>query len=289
MKKIAIVLLGIIVSLISLNYTAKAQSYFSVEVKGKGKPMILIHGLYCTGEVWKETVDRYQKNYQCHIITVAGFGGSSPNLNDHFLESVKDDLITYVKNNKLKKPVLIGHSMGGFISLWAAASAPGLFDRVISVDGVPFMPALQMAGATAESSRPMAENMRKGISNATPEQTLQNSRSYLPMMMRDKERVEQIAQSAMKCDVKTQGEVLYEMFTTDLRETVAAIDCPAYIMGAWIGYKDYGTTRESALKGYQDQVKAIKNCTVEISDTAKHFIFYDEPAWFFSTMDSFLK
>jgi pimeloyl-ACP methyl ester carboxylesterase len=266
-----------------------AQTFFTAEVKGKGKPMILIHGLYCNGDVWKETVDRYQKDYECHILTLAGFGGNAPNLNDHFLESVKEDVIAYAKAKNLKKPLLMGHSMGGFISFWAAASAPGLFGKVIAVDGLPYLAAIQMPGATPESSKPMAINMRNGMSNTTPEQTLANQKIYLPSMISSQERIDQVAQIAMKADSKTQGQVLYEMFTTDLRSNVAAIDCPVLLLGAWIGYKHYGVTHDSAMKGYQDQVASIKNVTLEISGTAKHFIFYDDPTWFFEKVDTFIK
>ena len=113
--------IGIMLTLLLANKIATAQTYFTVEVVGKGKPMILIHGLYCNGDVWKETVEHYKKDDECHIITLAGFGGNAPQLNDHFLESVKDDVINYVKTKKLKKPIVMGHSMGAFLSLsWQA-------------------------------------------------------------------------------------------------------------------------------------------------------------------------
>jgi len=54
---------------------ARAQQMFTVDVKGHGKPVIFIHGLYCSSEVWKETVERYQKNYECHVLTLAWFWG----------------------------------------------------------------------------------------------------------------------------------------------------------------------------------------------------------------------
>ena len=50
---------------------------FTVQVVGKGKPMLLIPGLTCPGAVWDETVAYYQKQYQCHIISLAGFGGNA--------------------------------------------------------------------------------------------------------------------------------------------------------------------------------------------------------------------
>lgn len=281
--------IGLIFCLLLASRLLSAQTFFTAEVKGNGKPMILIHGLYCNGEVWKETVERYQKQYECHILTLAGFGGNAPSLNDHFLSSVKDDVIAYTKTKKLKKPILMGHSMGAFISFWAASSAPGVFEKVVAVDGLPFLAAIQMPGATVESSKPMATQIRNGMSNQTPEQTLANQKMYLPGMITSQERIEQVAQIAMKADSKTQGQVMYELFTTDLRGNVSAIDCPVLLLGAWIAYKQYGVTRESALKGYQDQVATVKNVKVELSDTAKHFIFYDDPQWFFEKVDSFIQ
>ena len=270
--------------------TAQAQTYFKVDVKGKGKPMILIHGLYCTAEVWKETVARYEKEYECHVLTLAGFGGNPANLNDHFLESVKEELLTYIKTKKLNKPVLMGHSMGGFISFWAAASAPGVFSKVIAVDGLPFLTVVQMPGATAETARPMATQMKSRMNtNQTEEETEATQKVILGSMITSPERINQVAAIGKKSDNKTQAEVMYEMFTTDLRQTVAAIDCPVLLLGAWIAYKEYGVTHESATAAYTAQVATVKNAKVEISDTAKHFIFYDDPAWFNEKVDAFLK
>ena len=82
---------------------------------------------------------------------------------------------------------------------------------------------------------------------------------------------------------------MYEMYTTDLRKTVATIDCPVLLMGAWIAYKQYGVTHESITKAYQDQVAVVKNSSVEINDTARHFLFYDDPNWFNEKIEAFLK
>jgi len=278
---------SLFIFLFALVSQVEAQQFFTAEVKGHGKPMILIHGLYCNGDVWKETIEHYQKKYECHIITLAGFGGNEPKLSDHFLEMVKDDVIAYAR--KLKKPVLVGHSMGGFISFWAAASAPGVFEKVIAVDGLPFLPDVIQPGSTIETTKPMATSIKAAMENQTPAQIEAGQKQYLPTMITSQERVEQVAKIAMKADPKTQAEVMYELYTIDLRKTVASIDCPVMLMGAWVAYKQYGVTHESTLKNYEAQVAGIKNCSVQINDTARHFIFYDDPAWFFEKMDGFLK
>lgn len=281
--------IGLLLALLLAHTIVSAQIYFTAEVIGKGKPMILVHGLYCSGDVWKETVERYKDNYECHVITLAGFGGNAPQLNEHFLESVKDDIIKYAKTKKLEKPVIMGHSMGAFLSFSAAASAPGLFEKVIAVDGAPFMAALMMPNATVESAKPMATNMRSGMQNQTPEQIFEYQKMYMPNLVTSQERVLQVANIAKKADSNTQAQVMYELMTTDLRKNIATIDCPVLVLGAWIAYKQYGTTHDSILKNYADQTALVKNAKVEINDTAKHFIFYDEPQWFYEKVDTFLK
>ncbi|MBL0744365.1 alpha/beta fold hydrolase [Chryseolinea lacunae] len=281
--------IALLASFLLTNFLANGQKLFTVNVTGKGQPMILIHGLFCSGEVWKETVEHYQNAYECHVITLAGFGGNAPALSDHFLESMKDEVITYVKDKKLKNPIIMGHSMGGFLSLWAAASAPDLFQKVIAVDGIPFLSVLANPSATPDNMKPMALNMKNSMAGQTPEQIKTNQQRILQSMITSPERISQVAEIASKADSPTQGEVMYEMFTTDLRPTVAAIQSPVLVMGQWAAYKSYGATHDGSVAAYQAQVANVKHATVAINDTAKHFIFYDEPAWFFLTVDNFLK
>jgi pimeloyl-ACP methyl ester carboxylesterase len=224
MKRIfSVPTIGLILAFMFAAKLSSAQTLFTVEVIGKGKPMILIHGLYCSGEVWNETVAHYKDKYECHVVTLAGFAGNAPALRENFLEGVKDDVIAYTKAKKLKKPIIMGHSMGGFLSLWASLSAPGLFEKVIVVDAAPYLAALQMPGATPESAKPMATQMRDMTAKQTPEQTAQSQKMYLPTMITSPERIEQVAAMAVKSDSKTQGQVLYELFTTDLRPNVGTI------------------------------------------------------------------
>ncbi len=280
--------IGLLATMLFAYGVSSAQTLFTVEVKGKGQPMILIHGLYCSGEVWKETVERYQNKYECHILTLAGFGGTTSNLSENFLERVKNDVIAYSKNQQLKRPIIMGHSMGGFISFWAAASAPDMFEKVIVVDGLPFMPDVQMPGATAESMKQMAAGMRAQMKSQTAEQIRQSQGIYLPTMITSNKRIEQVTEIAVQADAATQAQVMYELFTTDIREEISAITCPVILLGAWIAYSQYGVTHDSALAGYSRQVKKIANCEVAMNDTARHFIFYDDPEWFYKKVDSFL-
>jgi len=68
---------------------------------------------------------------------------------------VRDALLRYVRDEYLTNPVLIGYSVGGFLALSMAATAPDLFAAVVSVDGLPFLPAVYDPAMTAARTAPM--------------------------------------------------------------------------------------------------------------------------------------
>lgn len=75
MKK-SILLLVLFVCTTSIYAKSEAQSIY-VEVTGKGQPILLLPGFTVPGEVWKPLVKVLEKKYECHIVTLAGFGGKA--------------------------------------------------------------------------------------------------------------------------------------------------------------------------------------------------------------------
>ena len=93
-----------IVSLISTVLTSVySQKSFEVSVKGKGEPIFLLPGFGCTGELWNETVSELSKTHECHIFTFAGFGDVAP-IEMPWFSTIKNEIITYTKLNKINKP-----------------------------------------------------------------------------------------------------------------------------------------------------------------------------------------
>lgn len=109
--------------------------------------MILIPGLLSSGDVWSGTVAHFKDRYECHVLTLAGFAGQ-PAVPPPFLQTVRDDVLRYIQEKKLDHPVIVGHSLGGFLAFWIAATAPDAVGPLVAVDGVPFLPALMDPSAT---------------------------------------------------------------------------------------------------------------------------------------------
>lgn len=58
--------------------TEQAPKPIHVEVSGNGNPIIFIPGFTVPGDVWNPVVKELEKAYECHVVTLAGFGGKAP-------------------------------------------------------------------------------------------------------------------------------------------------------------------------------------------------------------------
>ena len=282
MKKLLLLfMLSIVVSGLQAQ-TAKA---FKVEVTGKGAPIILIPGYSCSGEVWKETVDHLKDFYECHVLTIAGYAGV-PAIDTPVLRSVKNDLIQYVKDQKLEKPILIGHSLGAFMSLWVSSEEPGLFGKIICVDGVPFISALSNPNAHADSLKidpQFNPDMLVRYFESIPDSGyIDQITSAMLWQVTDTARAKQIAHWNFKGHRKTLALSLLEISTTDLRNDIGRIKQPVLILGSIY------QTKENSFKILEDQYKNVQAKTIRVADS-KHFIMYDAPVWMYNEIDNFLK
>jgi pimeloyl-ACP methyl ester carboxylesterase len=265
-------------------------SSFSVEVAGTGRPIILIPGLGCSAEVWHETAAHLnQEGYQTHTLTLAGFGGTKPISGDHFLATVRDDLAVYITEKKLDRPIIIGHSLGGFTALWLAESDPDLVGKVISVDGLPFLSALMNPAITPEGVQNMASATRKQFTGASDEDFKKLQRQSLESMITAPGNIERETKAAATADRAAVTEAMLEMTVTDLRPQLPNIKVPVLVLGSWIAYKDYGATHESATQLYAKQFENLPSVKLVLSDTAKHFIQLDAPEWFYNQVDPFIQ
>lgn len=270
-------------------YASAGNAIIQTEKRGQGEAMILIHGMACSSEVWEEVAMYYDDRYELHLVSIAGFGNKQSLEAPHVLKAIRDEIVDYIRSEGLENPVMMGHSMGGFISLWIAAENPGLLGKIISVDGLPYFPVMAMPGITAETAGPLVEMMQNSMQNSDTEMARTSQEMMIASMIATEEKRARVIAMGLNSNSSVIAQAMGEMYTTDLREEVHTIDAPVLALGSWYAYRAYGTTLESARKGYEAQFSNIPDARVEMAETAYHFIFYDEPEWFFTMVDSFLE
>lgn len=92
--------------------------------QGTGPTVILLHGFPMNLHVWDEMAEKLSDTY--HVVTpdLPGFG-KSPGLPEGFtLEDVARTLGRWMAEKGLSRPVIVGHSLGGYVTLALAGQAP---------------------------------------------------------------------------------------------------------------------------------------------------------------------
>ena len=262
---------------------------FNIVKTGEGRPMILIPGLFCSGEVWNETTEHFKNSFTCYAVTLPGFAGQPVMLSDSMLKTFAVYLDNFILANHLKKPIIVGHSLGGFIALQMALLHPDLIGDLVIVSSAPFLPALSMSpDVSVDSTKKIGLLIKNSMKNLTPVQIASYQKSTLGFMIRDSVKILLVTEMASKSDPATQGEAMLELFSYDLRPDMKNIQCPVLVLGDWIAYKNYGATRESVQTNYSGQFRSAKNVRIAMNDSSRHFIMYDEPDWFYHEIKGFL-
>lgn len=109
-------------------------SPISFAVKGIGEPIIVfIHCWTCDHNFWEHQIDYFSKEYKVVWLDLAGHGLSGSARSDYTMEAFGEDVAAVVNKVGGHKLVLVGHSMGGPVSMEAAKI---IGDKVVAVVGV---------------------------------------------------------------------------------------------------------------------------------------------------------
>jgi pimeloyl-ACP methyl ester carboxylesterase len=274
---------------------ASAPTSFRVQVTGQGRPMILIPGFMSSGETWTSTVARYQDRFQCHVLTLAGFAGVPP-IAQPLLATVRTELAAYIRSQRLDRPVIVGHSLGGTMALALAADHPDLVGPLVIVDSLPFLAGAQLQAKTLDDARAGIAAMRAYMANQTAEQfqayiKAGTATEYMITSASDHDRIKQWG---LGSDQRTAADAMADLMSLDLRQDAARIASPALVLGTWIGLheqlKKYGIalSRADVVQTFEQQFAKLPKLHFAIADTARHFIMFDDPRWFFAQLDAFL-
>jgi pimeloyl-ACP methyl ester carboxylesterase len=267
---------------------ALAATAFKAEVSGRGQPVILIPGLASSGDVWKDTAAHLCGPRQCHVLTLAGFAGQPALQEGELLATAAQQLADYIAANKLDKPVVIGHSLGGFLALKLASDHPDKVGRLVIVDALPALGATSAPNATPEQLQAMASRMRDGMAQQDAAAYAAAQQRAVAGMVTAPTHAERIAAWGRASDRATVTDAMYRVMATDLRSDIARIKAPTLVLGTWIAFKAFAP-KEAIEATYRAQYAGLPGARIELADTARHFMMYDEPDWMYARIDQFLK
>src|SRR6187399_2350214 len=96
------------------------------EQQGLGSPVILLHGFPMSHLVWKDFAPGLATNFTVYTPDLPGFGQSKTLPSPFSIDDVADKLLAWIESNQIKKSVVIGHSLGGYVALSMIEKRPDL-------------------------------------------------------------------------------------------------------------------------------------------------------------------
>jgi len=113
--------------------------------KGKGEPLLLIHGALHDYRTWQQHVSEFSEYNRTIALSLRHYFPEKWDGRDTDLgiQQDVDDVAAFIEKLKLGKVNLLGHARGGEVAMLLASTHPNLIKRLILADPAPLFSMLQ--------------------------------------------------------------------------------------------------------------------------------------------------
>jgi len=255
----------------------------TVTVTGSGpRAVILIPGLASGAYVFDAIVPQLARDHTVYAVTFAGFDGLAP-VKPPYLDAFGASIAGLIAQEKLVKPILIGHSLGGHVALRFAATSPAVPAGVLVIDSIPLFPPPR-PGETPESRKEGALAFRDAMLGATPEQYAAQTKAALAYLVTAPKDVDFLLPRDLASDRATAAGAIVEMALEDLTPLLGKITAPVEVLAPAATEADAAQTATQYASAYA----GTPHLDVVAIAPSKHFIMYDQPEKFAAAVAAFV-
>ena len=268
--------------------SACATPAIGVQTIGTGKDVVLIPGLGSPPAVYDDIVSRYQDKYRFHMVHVAGYAGlPSSQSSGSVFECAANGIVKYMKSNRLQNATLIGHSMGGELSMAINARNDGLVSKIMVIDALPFFSLLFGPTMTPEMVKPRTEAFTKMTMAQSNDEFKAAQVIAIARLVKSESRRAEILGWSMTSSRYAVAKGAEDLMTMDLRPSLANNKAKITMI---YGHDAMMGLPQAYVDGlYQNAYKDIPNTSLKRIDNSLHFIMYDQPQVFVDEVGKFLE
>jgi pimeloyl-ACP methyl ester carboxylesterase len=114
------------------------------EERGSGEAaFVFVHGWCCDHTHFEPQVEHFSRDHRVIALDQRGFGASDKPREPYTIEGFADDLAWLCDQLGVKRPLVVGHSLGGAVALATAARYPDLPSAIVLCDPAVFFPSSQ--------------------------------------------------------------------------------------------------------------------------------------------------
>lgn len=257
---------------------------------GQGAPLILIPGLASGAWAWQDTIRRFGKDHTIYVLTLPGFDGR-PAVAGKGMAAAQESVRELIDTRKLKRPVLIGHSLGGTIALALAAAHPALVRGVVAIDGLPVLPGTEDWPAEQRANMVAMINAPKPSASPTAfaaqQQQFMRGTGTLDMA-----RADELARLTGKSDAAAVTRYMADGVGTDIRGALPSIKAPVLVIAPFSpvdNAQQPPITETVKADYYRALLAGTPELTVKTVSPARHFAMFDQPELVGDAIRAYLK
>lgn len=259
--------------------------HVNYEVAGTGMDVVLVHGLGLSSmKTWFNQVPELSQHFRIHTYDVRGFGGTDNPSNKFSVQQHAYDLYELLKVLDLKKVVLVGFSMGGWIAQQFVLDHPEMVSALVL--------SCTTSGLRPEGAQRFVQRADKVEQQGTaPLAEEQIKNTFAPESLdHQPEMIDFYRRQFL--DPKENNPLSYAaMFRALTVPTWTAqlgrIQCPTLII---CGDADKGITRgNSATDAAEIMQKGIKNSTLAVIEKGGHYSHMERPKEWNAMITKFIK
>ena len=255
----------------------------------RGTPMILIPGLGSGAWAWQDTVRRFSGEHVVYVVTLAGFDGRAP-IAGNPIDNARQSLRQLIVSRKLDKPVLVGHSLGGALSISFAEQDSNLIRGVVAIDGLPVMPGTENMPAAQRVA--FGASMKERMAGGSKEQFALGQQQYMRGIgVMDMDKADELAKLSARSDQGAVGEAAAALLAADFRPGLKDITVPVLLIAPYfeVDGSQRGLTRDMATGYYTSLMAGTPKVQVVSIAPSRHFVMFDQPDMLADALRGFLK
>jgi pimeloyl-ACP methyl ester carboxylesterase len=251
------------------------QGIVHYEVYGRGKPVILLHGWLGSWGLWQETMGYLGRYYRTYAMDFWGFGESGKKRDTYAVQDFVSLVNQFMEQLGIMHAPLVGHSMGGTVSLSVAIRYPERVSKVVVV-GSPIVGSSLAIPLKLAGYRPIAFMLFNMMGTFRFAMKVAS-----PIICRDERFAAMMDRDLSRTTVESFLLSIASLRRTDLRPMLDQIKVPA--MGI---YGDHDVIVHP--KQWQPMQKGIPQAQIERFPNAGHFPMLEEPKDFGERLKAFL-
>ena len=107
---------------------------------GKGKDLVMLHGWANDVSSFWNVAQELKEDFTVWLIDLPGFGRSEMPQSPFSVSDYAETIFQFLKEQKINKPVILGHSHGGRTTIKLVAQHPELAEKIILLDSAGIKP-----------------------------------------------------------------------------------------------------------------------------------------------------